>query len=176
MHGNGATVTRLSDPLASAPERLEILEAGGRDVIGLWHNVLVVAYRTVPTTDQLLSLQTIRRELTRRFEETGYVTLAFLPPMSRPLPGDVLEMGQSLTSSTPPALRAVAMVIDGKGFLAATTRSLATGIVMVARPRWPMRIFPGVEPAAAWLSAWVDRGLRPTAPRRMAEAIRHTLV
>jgi hypothetical protein len=49
-------------------------------------------------------------------------------------------------------------------------------MVILTRPRWSMRIFPGIEPAAAWLSAWVDRAERPSAPRRLAEAIRHTLV
>ena len=158
------------------PERLEIFEAEGRDLVGIWRNVLVVAFRTLPSAERLRSLVAIQRDVAARFPE-GYVALAILPLVApRPLPKDMLEAAQLVTSAAPPELMAVAEVIEGNGFLAATARSVATGMTLVARPRWPMRIFPGVEPAAAWLATWVDRPSRPTAPRRLVEAIRHTLV
>jgi hypothetical protein len=160
---------------ALAPERLEILTAGGRDLVGLWQNVLVLAFRSAPSVEQLRALEGIQRDVAARFPH-GYVSLAVLPGLSRPLDAEVRDSALALTASSPPELRAVAMVIDGRGFLAATTRSLATGIVLLTRPRWPVKIFPGVEPAAAWLASWVERAARPSAPRRIAEAIRHTLV
>ncbi|HEY2509690.1 MAG TPA: hypothetical protein VGI39_02420 [Polyangiaceae bacterium] len=157
------------------PEHLEILAAGGRDLVGLWQNVLVLAFRNLPTVEQLESLARIQREVAERFP-SGYAAIALLPGLSRPLDGSVRESALALTSASPAELRGVAMVIDGRGFLAATTRSMATGIVLLTRPRWPVRIFPGVEPAAVWVSAWVDRAVRPTAPRRITDAIKHTLI
>jgi hypothetical protein len=161
---------------AARPERLEILEAGGRDLVGLWQNVLVIALRDLPTAAMLERLGAIQQDIAGRFPE-GFAALAILPVLRpRPMPPGMLDAARALTETAPPELQAVAEVIDGKGFMAATARSMATGILMLGRPRYAMKIFPGVEPAAAWLAAWVERAERPTAPRRLAEAIRHTLI
>ena len=178
MRGKDAgAMNEVTSAAASVPpERLELLHAEGRDVVGLWQNVLVIAFRALPTAEHLHTVAAIQRDVAARFPG-GYAALAILPVLApQPLPRDMLDAAQALTSSAPPEMQAVAEVIEGKGFLAATARSVATGMLLVGRPRWSMRIFAGVEPAAAWLSAWVDRAERPSAPRRMAEAIRHTLV
>jgi hypothetical protein len=158
------------------PERLEILDARGRDLVGLWRNVLVVAIRALPEADQLHRIHEIQRDVAARFPR-GFAALAILPVLSpRPLSKEMREAAELVTGDAPPELLAVAEVIEGRGFVAAAIRSIATGLILVTRPRWPMRIFASVEPAAAWVSAWVEGEGRPTATRRLTEAIRHTLV
>jgi hypothetical protein len=119
----------------------------------------------------------LRREVAGRFPE-GFVALAVLPHVSleAPLLKELRAEAERLMTTSPKELLAVAEVIEGSGFLAATVRSIATGLVLVTRPPFPTRIFAGVEPAAAWLAAWADRGERATAPRRLVEAMRDTLV
>jgi hypothetical protein len=172
---NGAVLSVGASAGAGAIERLEILDAEGRDLIGLWQNVLVVAVRALPTKARLRRIGAVQEGVARRFPG-GYAALALLPDVPHVgFVGELREEAVRLTLSTPKELRAVAEVIEGKGFLAATVRSIATGLMLVARPAWSMRVFAGIEPAAAWLSSWVDREARPSAPRRLVEAIRHTL-
>jgi hypothetical protein len=164
-------------PLASTAriERLEVLDADGRDLVGLWRNVLVIALRTQPTAARLRRLDEIQRAVAARFPG-GFVALAILPNLRAfPFDDDLREEAVRLTSSTPPELLAVAEIIEGKGFIAASIRSIATGMVFIARPKWAMRVFPGVEPAAAWLARWVDKG-DTSVTRRLVEAVKHTLV
>jgi hypothetical protein len=168
--------TSIPPPSSSRePERLAVLESDGEALVGLWRNVLVLAFRDQPTAEGLRRMGAVQRDVAARFPG-GYAALAMLPMVRRPaMTRELREEAERLTSSSPPELRAVAEVIDGKGFLAATLRSVATSMVMLTRPAWPMRVFAGVEPAAAWLATWVDREARASAPRRLVEAIRGSL-
>jgi hypothetical protein len=59
---------------ASAPERLEIFHAEGRDLIGLWRNVFVVVFRELPSMHTLRRVGELRREVAGRFPE-GFVAM-----------------------------------------------------------------------------------------------------
>jgi hypothetical protein len=54
--------------------------------------------------------------------------------------------------------RAAAAVVLGDGFGAAAIRSAGAGVVLFARPSYPVKTFAEVETAAAWLTA---RGAAP---------------
>src|ERR1700689_4854071 len=100
------------------PERLEILDARGRDLVGLWRNVLVVAIRALPDAEQLRRLHAIQRDVATRFPN-GFSALAILPVLSpRPLSKEMREAAELVTGDAPPQLLAVAEVIEGRGFVA----------------------------------------------------------
>lgn len=48
--------------------------------------------------------------------------------------------------------RALATVIHGEGFWAATIRSVAGGLAVLSRVKFPQRVFHGVDPAVRWLA------------------------
>jgi hypothetical protein len=162
----------------AAPERLDVIEATGRDLIGFWQNVLVLALREPLTVRRIDSLAVLQSYAAARFPR-GYATLVLLPKLEGVLPGlretGLREASRRLIESAPDEVLGVAEVIEGTGFVAASARSVATGLVLAARPRWSMRVFPSVEPAAQWITQWVDREERAAAPRRIVEALRHTL-
>jgi hypothetical protein len=170
-------------PSAPPPPHLEILHVHERSIIGVWNNVFVMIWRDLPSAERLRIAGALERKVAARFPD-GFVVLAVLPTINLRLPSDVREEAERLSLDRPRELKAIAQVIEGKGFIAASVRSVAVGVVMLARPqkdgdgvqreRTPMRIFSGVEPASAWLATFLDREKRATAPRLLAEAVKNS--
>jgi len=161
---------------AGEPDRLEILDERGRDVIGLWRNVLVAAVRSLPDADLLHRIHAIQGDVAGRFPR-GFSAMVILPGLSPlSLTSEVRAAAERMTNDAAPQFLGLAQVIEGRGFVTAAIRSIATGMVLGTQPPWPMRIFAGIEPAAAWLAAWVEGETRPAATRKLTEALRQTLV
>jgi hypothetical protein len=75
-------------------------------------------------------------------------------------------------------LRAVAVVIEGSGFRAAIVRSVASGIVRLARPksRTPVSYFATIDDGVGWLSESANlRGERAVRIARSVAALRNDL-
>ncbi len=52
-------------------------------------------------------------------------------------------------------LLALSVTIEGEGFIAGASRSILTGITLLARPRCPIKVFNQRAEAAAWLAPFV---------------------
>jgi hypothetical protein len=44
-----------------------------------------------------------------------------------------------------------AFAIEGTGFIPAATRSLVSGVLLMARPTYPVRVFSARSEAASWI-------------------------
>jgi hypothetical protein len=168
--------TRPSSPSTSPPlaDTLTILDTHGRNVVGLWENVFLSIWRESPTPDRLRRIAVLQDEVARRFPR-GFVSLAMLPNLRLTLTAETRAEAERVAARAPQSLNAIAIVTEGRGFLAAAVRSVATCVSMVLPGKRPLRIFGGQEPAVAWLATYLDRDVRATAPRLLMAAIRRTV-
>jgi hypothetical protein len=70
------------------------------------------------------------------------------------------------------ATEGVAFCILGSGFGAATRRAVITGLQLVSRPPYPVRIFESLDSAGEWVSPLVRQAGLTVAPVEVARAIR----
>ena len=164
---------RFSSQPPAPPPHLEIEHVDGRSVIGAWNNVFVMVFRDVPSADWLRLAGEREAAFAARHPE-GFVVLAVLPSMLLNLPSDVRDEAERLSRHRSPYLQAIALVIEGTGFVAAAVRSVASGISMLSRDKTPMRTFNNVEPASAWIATFLERERRVTAPRLLSEAVKNS--
>jgi hypothetical protein len=102
----------------------------------------------------------------------GFLALALLPTTAGlTLPAEVRREAERVAANRSSAAKAIAHVIEGTGFVAATVRSISIGMSMLARTHAPHRIFGGVEPATAWLATFLDRDKQLHGARLLSEAI-----
>jgi hypothetical protein len=153
------------------PPHLERLLNRGKNLVGVWNNVLVSVWRDPPTIDDLRFAEKVERELEQRYPD-GFVTMIILPTSTGPFPTELREEARRISASHSKRLRAIAEVIESRGFAGAAVRSVAAGMALLTPGDIPIKVFSGVEPAAAWLATFLGKEVRPTAPRLLAEAIR----
>jgi hypothetical protein len=92
----------------------------------------------------------------RRLTDARPGALSFLNMIVRgtPVPGeDVRAEFQKMIRQGPGALRCTAIVAEGGGFHGSAVRAVVTGITMVVRPKFPMKVHASVAEAAAWIAA-----------------------
>lgn len=103
--------------------------------VGVWRNVVVVDWRARTTVEAVRDVHLRLQRLTRTHPE-GVFYLAFvaegaLPPdiEARRTLANMLKAGRSILAG--------AVVFDGAGLRGAFVRGVATGLVVLARPRFP---------------------------------------
>ena len=64
---------------------------------------------------------------------------------------------QDLMADRDERLAACAVVCDQSGFVAAMVRSIITGLILFARPRFPTKVFSDLREATSWLSTEMDK-------------------
>jgi hypothetical protein len=67
------------------------------------------------------------------------------------MPADVRAEAERLSKEPAANLTAIAQVIYGTGFAASAIRSVATGMILIARHARPTKIFDTLEHASTWL-------------------------
>lgn len=104
--------------------------------VGVWRNVLVVDWRERTTGEGARDVQFRLQRLARACPEEGVFYLAFVAESATP---PDLEARQTLANmlKTGTSILAGAVVFDGAGLRGAFVRGVATGLVMLARPRFP---------------------------------------
>jgi hypothetical protein len=166
-----------------AAPRLTILSAAGRDVLGLWQNVLVTYWHDPPTLERLRQVSEVQSRVAERLTG-GFVVLAMLPTVPVRIQAAVRDEAEQMVARTPASLRAMAYVVGGSGFVAASVRSVALSVIMVLPHKRPIRVFTALEPAAGWVSTFLGRddfdgphaaNLKAAAPRLLIEAIRDAI-
>ena len=135
--------------LSSSTRDLLIFEHEPGYGAGLWRNVFATIWRDAPTLEHLRRLEAHQQEVTRRCP-AGFVALAVLPSRHINMSRELREAAEHLSTHPSPALMAVAEVITGDGFVAATTRMIAMGMALLNR-RTPTKLFASLEEAAIWV-------------------------
>lgn len=88
------------------------------------------------------------------------VFMCVVEPSSAPPDESARKASSRMVEEHGDALRGVAVVIEGAGFRASIVRSVASGIVLLARSKskTPVSYFSGVVEGAEWLRKYVDLG------------------
>jgi hypothetical protein len=129
---------------------LKVLERGDGYLLGLWHNVFVTLWRGSPTLEAMRRVGVLHDEVDRTFVD-GYCVLAVMGMTSVRLAPEVRAEATRLSENPGQHVQAIAQVILGTGLGAATTRMIATGLMLVRKRKVPTKLFNDVPAGAQWL-------------------------
>jgi hypothetical protein len=119
-------------------------------LIASWLHFVFVVWRRETTLDGVLRMSASLDDLARNVgHEVGAFIIA--EEAARAPPPAVRNPIATVMRTAPVAFCAV--VLEGAGFRAATLRAFATGVGLLARPRYPYRPFATVIDAAKWLES-----------------------
>jgi hypothetical protein len=96
--------------------------------------------------------------------------LCVVEALAEPPDQELRDASAAMLSSHGKRLAACACVIEGTGFRAAITRTVLTGMAIVARNAAPNRFFERVQAASFWLSEHLGRGRDPLLSERVEMA------
>jgi hypothetical protein len=116
----------------------------GPVTIGLWLRV--------PTSSDIRDMRDAIRPYVAQFDAfvaLNIVDISRAAPMGEDVRREVAETQREFDGRQ----RALANVIEGDGFYAASVRSIASGMAILSRVKFEQRIFGTVEPAAMWLAS-----------------------
>ena len=161
-------------PRAGDPWTLSIKSAHDGLVVGTIGPVCLAIWRTKPTAE-LFELQ--RRELAAAVaSDPGKIAFFCVVEPTADAPEQAIrDASAAMISSHGKRLAATACVIEGSGFRAAITRTVLSGMALVARNAAPSRFFEHVSVASAWLGERLGQGSRETGLARQVELARERL-
>lgn len=138
------------------PWRLSVTHVLDGLLVGTIGPVSLAIWRTKPTP-ALFEIQ--RRELFAAVARNpGKVAfLCVVEPSAEAPEQEVRDASAAMISSLGSKLAACACVIEGSGFRAAITRTVLTGMALVARDPAPNRFFEHVSVASTWLNERLGR-------------------
>jgi hypothetical protein len=134
----------------AARSPLKVLERDETNIVGLWHNVFVSMFRGTATLEALRRIAAHQKHIDKRFVD-GYCALAVVGMASVRMDAAVREEAAHLSQNPGQNLKAIAQVIEGTGLGAATTRMIASGLMLVRKTPVPSKLFDDVRTAAQWL-------------------------
>lgn len=151
--------SKLSKELqrSAAPLKFDVTAALDGLVVGTVGQVCLAIWRTKPTE---LLFEAQRMGLAEAVaRDPGRVAfLCVVESTADPPDQKVRDASAAMISSHGKNLAAVACVIEGSGFRAAVTRTVLSGIALVARNAAPTRYFESVPAASVWLSERLPLG------------------
>lgn len=132
-------------------------------VLVRWRNVVLLGMTTSPTSDivQRMSSEVNRM---RTDGERGTALVHLVMPMQRKPPPPDPETRQAYVhmmrdENTP--IRGSAVILPDTGFTSALARSVITGLMLVARPRYPTKVFQVEREGCQWLAQMLDAADAP---------------
>jgi hypothetical protein len=138
--------------------------------IALWRNVLVASWRDAPTPPFMRKMGDHTAAIIARYPK-GYISLAFVPPIAV-FPGPEFRVeAERVTKLGATHLKAIAQVVEGKGFGAATVRALISGVHMVSRNAYPSRVFDETDEAISWLLPFSEHCRDPGAIQELTALV-----
>ena len=126
-------------------------------VVGTMGPVCLAIWRTKPT-EALFEAQRLGLAAAVARDPGKVAFLCVVESTADPPDQKVRDASAAMISSHGKNLAAVACVIEGSGFRAAVTRTVLSGIALVARNAAATRYFENVPLAAAWLGEHLRLG------------------
>lgn len=148
--GTGAGPVARPTPLTPLSTELEVVAVTPGVNIGLIGNTVVATW---PGLASVEALQTLLEMGQRHIERCGgkIAYLAVVEASVRPPPREGRDkIVESLDIMGPSVLGYATALLGGLAWIA---QPIMSGLMLLARPRFPMRFFNGVTPAATWLCA-----------------------
>lgn len=125
---------------------------------------------SIPTPSQARSAATLLATLAKT--EKNILVMAVLGANVPPPDGEVREILSQQLAKIDDRVRAVANVIEGQGFRAATVRAVLTGMSLVLRTKRPEKVCNSVEEAGLFVASHSDRRLTMTDVTRAVADLR----
>jgi hypothetical protein len=126
------------------------------DVLRLatWRSVVVARWYAPPNAAYMRDMREKLRPFVAERGAFGAINVVDIRDVGT-LPEDARHEVALTQRSFEGTQRALATVIRGTGFWSATVRSLASGLAILSRVKFPQRVFDDVAPASAWVASLV---------------------
>lgn len=155
----------MSSPVVHLGERLCIAEHGC---------VAINFWRGIPQPsdwkDAMLHLETLHQRHPKGVAAFVVFPLAGASLSFRDVQVDRVEM-ERVAKRFISIGRGCATVIEGSGFVAATVRSVVSGLTLVTRPPFPSRIFETVDQGVSWFVPTILSHLKTATPAGVSGAV-----
>ena len=120
-------------------------------------NVIVARWLAPPTAEDMRLMRLALRPWVMRHESfcsLNVIDIEHASPMAEDARIEVAQTQKEFDGRQ----RGLANVIEGKGFWAASIRSVASGLAFLSRVKFEQKIFDTVDPAVAWLATLFPAG------------------
>jgi hypothetical protein len=161
--------------MTAPPPAAELLGADPDYALATWGSLFIIVWRVYTPVE---AVREVRRQANRyaaeRRGQLGFLT--FVEP-GAPTPSSAARAElASLLREASPFTRASAVVYEGDGFQAAAVRSVVTGLALLARQKFPHKIFGKTIDASTWmvreLRGVLDPSVTPATVVTMTEELR----
>lgn len=129
----------------------EIRSRGPGFAIGIWHNLVVVAFSTTPSVAAASDMYKIATE---QAKEHGRIGMVHVVQTDRGAPPNAearkyyVDMLRDLND----AFIGAGVVAAGQGFVSSIVRSVIAGFTMVVRLKFSMKVFADIPTCGRWMS------------------------
>lgn len=92
-----------------------------------------------------------------RCEGKGYASITVIEPtISLRMPDDVRKGSEQLQRECAPNIKCMAYLVESRGFIAATARTIASGFTLVTRAPYPLKVFGTLGECSTWSGSHVN--------------------
>ncbi len=141
----------------------------------IWRNVMIAYFRQPANEQRMRGFRATQRELSRQQDPVGCVIVSGLASSSK------TDLSEETRRAIIDAIKAyedraltVSVVIEVRGFVGTTVRALVSGLILLARPKYPMKIFATHEESVLWMLEKLGGGRPLIARHELIEAIHAT--
>ncbi|MEX1365740.1 MAG: hypothetical protein AB1Z98_21615 [Nannocystaceae bacterium] len=143
-------------------------------VVCQWGNVLLRVGTRTPQEEHIELLHETFERMLDTYPRVGL--LAYLPD-GAPLPDGAARLrAVSMLRSLGPRLGGMVVVAQGTGFWASAARSVITGLTLMARVAFPVKVTSSAADGCEWLGARFEPGVDAEALLRLTEQLGARLV
>lgn len=157
------------------PEPVQITYSDDGAALSIWRNVMISYYREQATEERMRHFRATQRELAKQPDPVGCIIVSSLHSRAK------MDLNEATRAAIIEAIKAyehrdlaVAVVIQARGFLGTTVRALVSGLILLSRPKYPMKIFGDLDEGAAWLVEKMRGGRPGTTASALVEAVEET--
>jgi hypothetical protein len=156
-------------------DRVKVVYSDEGCAFSIWRNVMIAYFREPATVERMRGFRQTQRELARQPDPVGCVIVSGLHSSAK------MDLTEDTRRAIIDAIKAyedrdlcVSVVIEVRGFLGTTVRALIAGLILLSRPKYPMKIFGEHEDGARWLFEKMYRGGPGGDTRALIAAIEET--
>jgi hypothetical protein len=140
-------------PRAAAPAGRMILHRGSGIVIALERNVCIAMPRGPANADLIAAMRAGLTAVAQRTRNDGFALLLDIGAGSDPPSGATRDAAATVFESFQGPMRAMAVVLEGTGFVVAAKRSVVTFLTRRMVGSTPLRTFAQLADGADWVTA-----------------------
>lgn len=159
-------------PSLEPDDALRVLVNDGVLTLGTLGPVCIYLYRDVMTLAHIARGRALHRALFKKHPEGLGVLIVYRT--SRYL-GDEMKEARgefvTLMREANDLVKCVAVSIEQSGFVAAAIRASATGLTLLARPRFAIKYTATAHEGASWISAQLGPAAHGVTPARISAAL-----